>query len=156
MVEVMGGELTQAVQQVFSSMFGLSLTPSDGQPLPNFPPDRKVSAAVGISGDWNGMVLLECSSDTACHLAGIMMGGERPTKVDEVVKDVVGEITNMVAGTFKNSVPGHSLLTLPCVIEGADYSMEIIQGKRTCTEALLFDGEWIILSIVQGNGHGRR
>lgn len=152
MSEAIPGELTRAAQQVFSSMFGLSLTPNNGQELPNFPPERKVSAAVGISGDWNGAVLFECSSNTACHLASIMLGGDPPPAVDEDVKDVIGEITNMVAGNFKNTLDGHSVLTLPCVVEGADYTLEIIQGKRVLTEALLFDGEWIILSVVRGNG----
>lgn len=151
MEAVKAEELIRAVRQVFSSMLGLELVPApDGKP-PDFPPDRKVSSSVGISGDWNGAVVFECGTLTACHLTAAMMGGPQPTCVDESVKDVVGEITNMVAGNFKNSLPGHSSLTLPCFIEGSDYSMDIVQGKRVLTLPLLFDGRGVILSVIEAS-----
>ena len=88
MIAIDSGELTRAVQQVFSSMLGLQLNSSNGDRPPDFPPERKVSAAVGISGEWNGAVVLECGTATACHLTGVMMGSPPPPTVDEVVKDV--------------------------------------------------------------------
>ena len=145
-------ELTRAVQQVFSSLLGLELLDGNGERPPDFPPDRKVSAAVGISGDWNGAVVLECGTGTACHLTGLMMGSATPSRVDESVKDVIGEITNMVAGTFKNCLPGHSVLTLPCLIEGSDYSMDIIQGQRLVSQPMLYEGRGIVLSVIKANG----
>ncbi len=145
-------ELTKAVQQVFFSLLGLKLQNGNGNRPPDFPPDRKVSAAVGINGDWNGAVVLECGTGTACHLAGMMMGLGAPSHVDDDVKDVIGEITNMVAGTFKNSLPGHSILTLPCFIEGSDYSMDIIQGQPLVSQAMLYEGRGIVLSVIKANG----
>lgn len=152
MIAIDAGELTRAVQQVFTSMLGLQLASSNGDKPPDFPPDRKVSAAVGISGEWNGAVVLECGTATACHLAGVMMGSSPPPAVDEVVKDVVGELTNMVAGNFKTCLPGHSTLTLPCIIEGSDYSMDIIQGQRVVTQSMLCEGKGIVLSVIKANG----
>ena len=65
MIEITNSdELVRAVRQVFSSMLGVALTSANGGP-PDFPPDRKVSASVGISGDWNGVVVLECGTSTA-------------------------------------------------------------------------------------------
>jgi CheY-specific phosphatase CheX len=80
-----------------------------------------------------------------------MMGGAPPTGVDASVRDVIGEITNMVAGTFKNSLPGHSCLTLPCLIEGSDYSMDIIQGKRVISLSMLFEGRGLVLSVLEAS-----
>jgi len=143
-------DLSRSIQQVFSSMLGLDLVSAEGDTPPDFPPERKVSSAVGISGEWNGAVLMECGSATACLLASVMMGSGPPASVDEVVRDVIGELTNMVAGTFKKNLPGHSTLTLPCIIEGSDYSMDIIQGQRLLKTMMLWDGRGIILSVVKG------
>lgn len=151
-VRIDAEELTKAVQQVFSSLLGLELTDGDGKLPPDFPPERKVSAAVCINGDWNGAVVLECGTGTACHLAGAMLGSSAPGEIDDDVKDVIGEITNMVAGTFKNSLPGDSILTLPCFIEGSDYSMDIIQGQRLMSHAMLYEGKGIVLSVIKANG----
>ena len=145
-------ELTRAVQQVFGSMLGLQLSSCNGDRPPDFPPGRKVSATVGISGEWNGAVVLECGTGTACHLTGIMMGSSPPPSVDEAVKDVVGELTNMIAGTFKTCLPGNSTLTLPCIIEGSDYSMDIIQGQRVVTQPMTCEGKGIVLSVIKANG----
>ncbi len=145
-------ELTRAVQQVFSSLLGIELVDGNGERPPDFPPERKVSAAVGISGDWNGAVVFECGTGTARHLTRVMMGSDAPGDVDESVKDVIGEITNMVAGNFKNCLPGHSVLTLPCFIEGSDYSMDIIQGQRLVSQPMLYEGRGIVLSVIKANG----
>ncbi|MFB3901898.1 MAG: chemotaxis protein CheX [Acidobacteriota bacterium] len=148
--------ITRAIQQVFKSMLRLELVGANGHGLPDFPPGRRVSAAVGISGDWNGAVIFECGAPTACFLTATMLGQEPPETVDEVVKDVIGEITNMVAGNFKNSLPGNSSLTLPCLIEGSDYSMDIVQGRRVVSQPLICGGRGILLSVVQANTQPRR
>lgn len=151
MEAVRAEELIRAVRQVFTAMLGVELTPLPNGNPPDYPPERKVSSSVGISGDWNGAVVFECGTFTACHLTSVMMGGPAPASVDASVRDVVGEITNMVAGTFKNSLPGHSSLTLPCLIEGSDYSMDIIQGKRVLTLPMLFEGRGVILSVIEAS-----
>jgi len=145
--------LTEAVRQVFTSMLGLDLDLVNMQGSPDLKFERKISSTVGILGDWNGAVVLECSSSTACRLAAAMLGLETPEEVNEDVRDVIGEITNMVAGNFKSTLPGNSVLTLPCIIIGSDYSMGFISGKPVLTESMLCDGRGIVLSIIEGNGH---
>ena len=140
--------LTDAVQQVFTAMLGLDLTRLNGEGPPDFPPKCKVSSAVGITGDWNGAVILECSSTTACRLAGAMLDLDTPETVDEDVRDVIGEIVNMVAGNFKNTLPGDSVLTLPCIIVGSDYSMDIISGTPVLTEAMICEGKGVVLTVI--------
>jgi chemotaxis protein CheX len=131
----------------------LELTGSNGEGYPTFSPGRKVSAAVGITGDWNGAVLLECATGTACLLAGAMLGFDVPEDVNEDVRDVIGEITNMVAGNFKNTLPGNSVLTLPCIIVGSDYSMDIVSGKTVVKESMNCNGKSLMLSVIQESGN---
>jgi chemotaxis protein CheX len=144
--------LTSAVEQVFRSMLKLPLRRAKQEDCEDISSEGKVSSAVGITGDWNGAVMLECSTSTARLLAGAMLGPTTPDSVDEDVRDVIGEITNMVAGNFKSTLPGNSVLTLPWIIVGSDYSMDIISGKPVWTESLVCEGKGIVLSLIEENG----
>lgn len=151
-------ELIRVVQGIFSSMMGLNLEPCNGTKPAGQTGGRRVCASVGISGDWNGAILLECHSKTACVLAGAMLGMEPYPEMDEDVKDALGEITNMVAGNFKKTLPGHSALTLPYVIEGSDYSMEIIKGEKILLQSLACNGDNLTFSVIKAktrNGGSR-
>jgi chemotaxis protein CheX len=60
-------------------------------------------------------------------MAASMAGMEFET-VDDVVKDAMGEICNMLAGTWKSKVPDLSAncgLSVPAVITGSDYNLHV-------------------------------
>ena len=60
-------------------------------------------------------------------LPALMTGIEFET-VDEVVKDAVGEICNMVAGAWKSKLPelaANCGLSVPAVITGRDYDLHV-------------------------------
>jgi chemotaxis protein CheX len=79
------------------------------------------------------------------------MIGMEVTQLDEDVNDALGEIANMVAGSFKHhlSKDGHEVrLSTPSVVTGKEYV--ISSGSVNDTLTLLFDSneEWFMISIV--------
>jgi chemotaxis protein CheX len=53
------------------------------------------------------------------------MGIALPAAVDDDVRDVMGELANMVAGNLKCLLPRGTGLSLPSVVEGSDYTLRV-------------------------------
>src|SRR5580658_10506900 len=91
-------ELAQIVESVFAAMMGLEISQCG---TPWFAGGDRLTSAVHLAGDWNGALLLECDRSQACRFAGrfLSMGtstvGPSET-VDDVVRDVLGELANMI------------------------------------------------------------
>jgi chemotaxis protein CheX len=88
-----------------------------------------VTAAVYFAGAWHGAVLLECTRRQARRFAHLLMSIEPPETVDDDVRDALGELANMLAGNLKSVLPPGVVLSMPSVIEGSDYSLQIC-GKH--------------------------
>ena len=121
--EILPGELAQIVESVFAAMTNLTVTECE---TPWFQSDDRLTSAVHLSGDWNGAALLECDRRQARSLAGRFLSMEPPDTVDDVVRDVLGELTNMIGGNLKCIVPrGAISLSMPTVVDGTNYSVRI-------------------------------
>jgi chemotaxis protein CheX len=95
---------------------------------------QHVLGSVGFVGEASGIVFLGLTEDFAKSAAGTMLGMS-PEEVSfagpEVLKDVIGEITNMTAGGFKNALCDIGLpcrLTLPTIVHGENLSVATIKG----------------------------
>jgi len=118
----MPGELAQIVESVFETM--LSLGVSEGG-TPWFPSSDRLTAAVQLAGHWNGAVLVECYPDQACRFAGRFLSTDPPGTVDDVVRDVLGELANMIGGNMKCVLTRGIRLSMPSVVDGSDYTLRI-------------------------------
>lgn len=89
---------------------------------------------VGFVGSINGNVILGLTDDFAVFATGKILGmsrGEVEVHGPEVVKDAIGEITNMTAGGFKNRLCdlGHPCkLSLPSIVRGNRLRVSTPQG----------------------------
>jgi chemotaxis protein CheX len=136
--------LCSATEEVFSTMLGV--TPSPGQAYVQKDGAGQVDGVIsliGLAGNWVGTGSLACSAGTACDLSSRLLMGESTT-VDQEVLDAVGELTNMVIGSFKNAaetVLGPMGLSIPTVISGHDFRAHSMCGR-----------EWIVVPFdVAGN-----
>ena len=77
----------------------------------------RLSASVQFSGEWNGAVLIECSYQMACQLAGRYLSTEPSEELDDLVKDVFGELANMIGGNLKSAVARGIHTSTPAVVE---------------------------------------
>ena len=63
------------------------------------------------------------------------MPGLKPDRVDEDVRDSLGELANMVGGNLKSVLPPGVALSMPSVVDGSDYALRICGGNATNTVA---------------------
>lgn len=120
--------LDASVQEVFGTMLGVSCRrEASNTILPGVDGECSVTAVVGFGGALSGACVLRCGSAAACQMAGRMTGLEFEA-LDDTVKDGVGEICNMIAGSWKSKVPELAAkcgLSVPAVITGRDYNLHV-------------------------------
>lgn len=109
--------LVRTVGSVFITMLGLDVSPSE---IPRRPAGYLLTSYVQLTGDWNGAILLECSCQQARRFAGLILSTEPPATVDDDVRDVLGELANVIGGNMKCGMSTAANLSMPTVIEGQD------------------------------------
>jgi chemotaxis protein CheX len=114
--------LVQIVESVFMTMMNLDVSPSDASWSPA---GDRLTSFVHLTGDWNGAVLFDCNPRQACQFAGRILSMDPPDIVDDDVRDVLGELANMIGGNMKCCMPAGVQLSMPTVMEGRDYDMRI-------------------------------
>ena len=124
-------ELTEVVSSVFQTMVHLEAEPSYDVPPPRV---EMITAAVYLAGHYQGALLLHCADWQACGFAGQYMGKTPPSRVDDDVLDVIGELANMLAGNLKGSLFPGSELSVPSVIRGTDTALRLC-GSRPVQRA---------------------
>lgn len=137
--------LQLAMQEVFELMLACPL-----QVVPELPREENldITAMVGLAGDLCGILSVRCSAKSAALMASRMLGTD-PEKAGPEMWDAVGEISNMVAGNFKNKISGLGdgcMLSVPTVITGADYNVHPMVNE-TIETAFLFEGQLVLLSL---------
>jgi len=116
--------LTKDVQDVFINMVGvedLTHIPIQVGVTTHF--KECLTAMVGLAGTYNGLVSVHLPWPLAISFTSLMLGME-VTEIDDDVNDAMGEIANMIAGSFKQhlSKGGSDIqLSTPSVVNGADY-----------------------------------
>lgn len=106
-------DIGQVVADIFTG-----LAAADDAPYPVPPEDRggDVTAAVSITGAWDGHLIVCGSQRFAVNLAELMLG--EPTVSQAEIVDAMGELANIVGGNVKATLPGENHLSLPRVLLG--------------------------------------
>jgi chemotaxis protein CheX len=124
--------LDVSVCEVFGTMLGVDCKRREAEDSGiEVRPSDSVTAVVGFGGILSGACILSCD-EFAARLIAAKMTGMAFDSVDDVVKDGIGEICNMVAGGWKSKVPvlaANCGLSLPAVITGRDYNLHL-QGPE--------------------------
>jgi chemotaxis protein CheX len=149
--EVLSRQLKQDVMEIFSTMVGLEdllHLPATANIMTDF--NDCVSSLVGLTGEYNGLVGLHMPNSLAMNVASGMLGME-VTELDDDLKDAIGEIGNMIAGSFKNQLSKSGLdiqLSMPSVIYGGNYG--IAPGNIRDHIAIQFatDEEWFMVAVA--------
>lgn len=139
------------IQGIFSSMVGIDdllHIPLKVDTQTHF--SDSITAMVGFAGLYNGLLCVHVPQSLALTFTSNMLGMD-VTEICDDVNDALGEIANMIGGSFKHhlSKDGHEVkLSTPSVVAGKDYM--ISSGIADDTLSLLFDtnDEWFMVSIV--------
>ncbi len=142
--------LIKDVQDVFITMVGvedLMHLPLQIDVTTHF--KECLTAMVGLAGTYNGLVSVHIPWPLAISFTSLMLGME-VTEIDDDVNDAMGEIANMVAGSFKQhlSKGGSDIqLSTPSVINGADYNVSSGNNLENITIKFATDEEWFMVSL---------
>lgn len=120
--------LDESVREVFATMLGVECC---SEPMAcDFEEgvsEESVTAVVGFGGILSGACIFRSDVAAACHIATRLAGVDLLV-LDDMVKDAIGEICNMLAGTWKGKVPDLAAncgLSVPAVITGRDYKLHV-------------------------------
>jgi chemotaxis protein CheX len=144
--QTLPGMLAQIVRSVFGTMLGLEVLEC---PPPWAVNGARLTAAVHLSGDWNGVVFLECGREQAYHFTWRFLSADPAKIVEEDVRDVLGELANMLAGNLKSALTPGVVLSMPSVVEGSDYSWQMC-GRKTTERAAFFSAGGIFSLTLVG------
>jgi len=140
-------DLAEIAASVFSSMLGLEFQerPSLG-PYPESA--HTLTAVVRLAGEWQGAVLLHCLEGQAREFASRFLTMPPPASVDDDVRDVLGELANMIAGNLKCTLRPGIQLSVPCVVDGTHNSLRR-SGTVICELGFQTDSGPFWLSAVE-------
>ena len=139
--------LDVSVDEIFRLMVG---GPCRRCWVPPAPEAESVTAVVGFGGILTGACVLRCGKTAACAIAAGMTGAHFDL-VDDTVKDAIGEICNMIAGTWKGKVPELAArcdLSVPAVITGCDYCLRVQAPEFTLRHLYAFNDVGFEVSIL--------
>ncbi|MGA3328265.1 MAG: chemotaxis protein CheX [Terriglobia bacterium] len=138
--------LDSAAAEVFEMMVGTPLGPSDQATLPRV---ADYTAMIGLAGDLCGVLSFRCSMGSAARIAGKMLGTDESTSA-ECIRDALGEVCNMVAGSFKaqlSDVAEHCMLSVPTVVSGKDYQLYALVDGLRIQVSKTFEGGLIWMTL---------
>ena len=139
--------LDASVEEVFRLMLGVVCR---RMPVEATREKESVTAVVGLGGLLSGACVFRAGAHTALKIAGRMACMEFDS-VDNVVKDGIGELCNMLAGSWKGRVPELSAntgLSVPAVITGRDYNLHVQAPEFQIHHVYGFDEEVFEVTIV--------
>ncbi len=143
--------LDESVREVFGTMLGVQCRrEASVGTLRHHEGEASVTAVVGFGGILSGACVFRCDDLAARQIAARMAGMDFDT-VDDIVKDAIGEICNMLAGTWKSRVPELSAncgLSVPAVITGTDYDLHVQAPEFKIRQEFSFDTTRFEMTIV--------
>lgn len=141
--------LEAATREVFEVMLGIPLRAvSDAEP----PLVADLTVMIGLSGQLRGVLSLHCTADSACDWVSRLLGKEH-MEFNQNVRDGIGEIGNMVVGSFKRKLPpgvdDNCMISTPTVISGSDYHLHALSGGEHVEVSMGFAGAplWVTLDL---------
>jgi chemotaxis protein CheX len=140
-------QIRSIVRSVWSTQLGLEIQDAEGPAQPPLP--ETMTAAIHISGDYHGAIVLESSRIIIRLAASIMFDLPTEELVDADERDVIGELANVVAGNIKALIAGSNSISLPTIIEGSDYRVSTLDVKSRTDFRFTLDGESMTVTIVE-------
>jgi chemotaxis protein CheX len=128
--------IEQIAQSVFATMLNLDLVREDD---PSSSDQESLLATVHIAGEWTGSVVLSLSSTIACEAAANMLQISSADVSDADRKEVASELANMVGGNLKSLLPGPSFLSLPTIVSGREFAMQVRDASLLDDVSLVCD-----------------
>src|SRR5262249_23489239 len=113
------GDVDRLIETIWTVVLGCNVR-QVSTPLNIAADENLLTAMVGITGAWEGVVAIECPEGFARQAASAMFEIEPGLVTVEQAEDALCELTNIVGGNFKALLPLSSHLGLPTVVREPD------------------------------------
>jgi chemotaxis protein CheX len=126
-------ELTAATRDVFKTMVFQEVEASSPVTGDALRPGANVVGTVAFAGKTSGLVVFYSTMDTAQMITASMLGIE-PASVNGELHDAIGELTNMIAGSFRTRM-AHAkgetwAISVPTVTVGSDFYTKYVSDVQ--------------------------
>ncbi len=126
-------QVSEAIIGVFDTMLSLNLEPTDAVTAKSLEGVRYVGS-VSFAGDATGMVSIHAGENFAREMAAEMLGMD-PDEIegDEEIRDMMGEMGNIVGGNLKSAFTDAGLicaLSTPSFTSGTDFKIEALNMEK--------------------------
>ena len=129
----MKARVSEAIIDVFDTMLSLKLESIDAVTAESLDGIRNVGS-VSFAGDATGMVSIHASDSFSREMAAEMLGMEvEEIEGDEEIRDMMGEMGNIVGGNLKSAFTDAGLLcalSTPSFTSGTDFSIEALNMEN--------------------------
>lgn len=142
--------LAAATEEVFTTMICKPLVRLPGAGALAARQGPGVVATVAFAGHRRGAVAIHATLDGARSMAGALLGLPAE-QVNGEVPDAIGEIANMVAGTFRNklaAVEPASAIAVPTVTIGSDFATSYLSAVRRTHCPFDMEGQPLSVELI--------
>jgi len=153
---VISNDIKEATTSLFETMIMMEMKFKEYSLVDETKIKSDVVCMISFTGKYHGIVSLFCSKELALQIASNMLM-EKQTRLTTEVKDAVGEILNMIAGSVKTKIAekyGETYLSIPLVIVGEDISVSVTETPEISykTTVVCFTKDpWITTSFSYNN-----
>jgi len=138
-------DVREMTSQIWGGMLQIEMNSMSGDPGKL----GGIGACVQITGAWEGAVRVDCDQRLAQLATSRFLGVTPEEVVIEQMRDAMGELANMSAGTVKPLLPPPCQLSLPTVADGSDYNFTVPQGEVVLTSSFEYEGLPMKITILQ-------
>jgi len=149
--ELLAQLLMQDVNEIFATMIVLEdllHLPEQIDPVISF--KCCISSLVGMAGTYSGLISLHMPDNLALVATSCMLGME-VTEVNDDVSDAMGEIANMIAGSFKQHLTKSGLdihLSTPSVVYGKEYIINLGNNPNQIVVRFGTEDAWFMVAVA--------
>jgi chemotaxis protein CheX len=138
-------DLDEITRTIWGTLFEQTIERTDNASIGV---ESTVTSIVHIEGAWQGAVILRCPQALGLTLTAEMLMSQSVPTSDEI-GDAIGELTNMVAGNLKALLPGPSSISLPAVVFGSDYELDVPNTTVVACVPFACDNQTVVVLLVQ-------
>ena len=142
--------LISSTQEVFEKMVYRELSPKmpiQGEALR---PRSNVVGTVAFAGSRSGVVAFYSTTEVAMEIAGAMLG-IASSEVNGEMPDAIGEVTNMIAGTFRTRMAASEpawAISVPTVTIGSDFYTKYVSDVRRALCPFSMAGSEVFVELI--------
>jgi chemotaxis protein CheX len=135
--------------EIIAEVWDAYLQRPSANPTDAPPPDGLLyTAAVSITGAWDGHVRVISPPGPASEITALMLAVDDADVTEQDITDAMGELVNVIGGNLKNRGAQPAKLGLPVVSTG---KVLFPSTKETHRLAVEWQGEPVVLSVLRAS-----